>query len=80
MQSDGLAVAEFQSTPPARGATCNAHIYRSSITVSIHAPRAGGDEASMCRKLTLLFVSIHAPRAGGDCSKGNALNPKVQLA
>ena len=69
----------FQSTPPARGAT--GPVRRDALRgeVSIHAPRAGGDML-LITDIVPKVVSIHAPRAGGDCSKGNALNPKVQLA
>ena len=34
-------------------------------TISIHAPRAGGDYTAVVA-LEVLFISIHAPRAGGD--------------
>ncbi len=37
------AVTPFQSTPPARGATLYRLQLRGVFTVSIHAPRAGGD-------------------------------------
>ena len=33
----------FQSTPPVRGATINPPRYRGGPSISIHAPRAGGD-------------------------------------
>jgi len=35
--------AQFQSTPPGRGATTGQPADRASPSVSIHAPRAGGD-------------------------------------
>ena len=35
---------QFQSTPPARGATAYRHHQEMSVGVSIHAPRAGGDQ------------------------------------
>ena len=34
---------EFQSTPPARGATLPVVIRAAAGTISIHAPREGGD-------------------------------------
>ena len=55
----------FQSTRPARGATCRDRRVVQHIRVSIHAPRAGRD----CEYLpgsALHGVSIHAPRAGRD--------------
>ena len=36
---------EFQSTPPARGATDIISALASGIGISIHAPREGGDSA-----------------------------------
>ena len=33
----------FQSTPPARGATALAHPDAALLSISIHAPREGGD-------------------------------------
>ena len=38
----------FQSTPPARGATCGAKMDGGDSNISIHAPREGGD--------TLIFI------------------------
>ena len=35
-------------------------------TISIHAPREGGDVALIARSGSPLFISIHAPREGGD--------------
>ena len=56
----------FQSTPPARGATRCAGHREDHHYVSIHAPRAGGDDGSRHRWSVAVTVSIHAPRAGGD--------------
>ena len=56
----------FQSTPPARGATCRSldnEILKQQI--SIHAPREGGDFFLIFFLLTQK-ISIHAPREGGD--------------
>ena len=35
--------SEFQSTPPARGATYGMRLYPIFVWISIHAPREGGD-------------------------------------
>ena len=52
--------AAFQSTPPARGATAGAAGEPPGVsTISIHAPREGGD-------VCVCVISIHAPREGGD--------------
>ena len=59
-------VFQFQSTPPVRGATAKLmghEIVRRFI--SIHAPRAGSDQATMDRAKATA-ISIHAPRAGSD--------------
>ena len=56
----------FQSTPPVRGATKEARQSDIYTTISIHAPRAGGDVEGIDRRVTRVEISIHAPRAGGD--------------
>ena len=56
----------FQSTPPARRATCAARQCAPRILVSIHAPRAEGDSMTLSAATTWASVSIHAPRAEGD--------------
>ena len=56
---------QFQSTHPVRGAT-RVQVPRLALRhVSIHAPRAGCDDARGARDAPDL-VSIHAPRAGCD--------------
>ena len=55
----------FQSTPPARGATLRIFKDASPNTISIHAPREGGDAAVM-ERVDDDDISIHAPREGGD--------------
>ena len=55
----------FQSTPPARGATYRKRGWHVYTTISIHAPREGGDHISP-RKNAITIISIHAPREGGD--------------
>ena len=57
----------FQSTPPARGATIFLLVYHSQISISIHAPREGGDAYHRRRYHYADDISIHAPREGGDC-------------
>ena len=59
------AVREFQSTRPARGATCQRRQGRQSGRVSIHAPRTGRDQGQR-RGRQRPVVSIHAPRTGRD--------------
>ena len=60
---------EFQSTPPARGATHILHIFIMASTVSIHAPRAGGDPHMVCADTTgWAFQST--PPARGATSHG----------
>ena len=63
---------EFQSTPPARGATKSQRVAPSIKTISIHAPREGGDLTEQSQELTRKIISIHAPREGGD---GVAVSP-----
>ena len=38
-----IRVVEFQSTPPARGATVIVQNPENPLDISIHAPREGGD-------------------------------------
>ena len=56
----------FQSTPPARGATCSGDSDRRQSCISIHAPREGGDGDVVPQLLPPHPISIHAPREGGD--------------
>ena len=58
----------FQSTPPARGATLRSGLLRRAASISIHAPREGGDEVISGDILGRAIISIHAPREGGDGS------------
>ena len=55
----------FQSTPPARGATTLTQAEYDALTISIHAPREGGDRCGYQRRQHHP-ISIHAPREGGD--------------
>ena len=56
---------EFQSTPPARGATPSTPPPRRREQISIHAPREGGD-TDFTPATGTIGISIHAPREGGD--------------
>ena len=59
--------AKFQSTPPARGATRSFFsAVVSTLGISIHAPREGGDRAAAMSPSYTRAISIHAPREGGD--------------
>ena len=55
----------LQSTPPARGATTNNRYAYGNTSISIHAPREGGDHTEP-DTAHIRFISIHAPREGGD--------------
>ena len=65
-----MAERVFQSTPPARGATCEAIALQRFIEISIHAPREGGDRARATTVHGRRRISIHAPREGGDLFHG----------
>ena len=55
----------FQSTPPARGATHWYNYCWARLSISIHAPREGGD-TNEGYQMHRVAISIHAPREGGD--------------
>ena len=59
------ANSQFQSTPPARGATKERQAQKKGQKISIHAPREGGDPFGSGRHRSRR-ISIHAPREGGD--------------
>ena len=61
---------EFQSTPPARGATGQWWEAAASGKISIHAPREGGDRRFAAGDFAASEISIHAPREGGDTLPG----------
>ena len=65
----------FQSTPPARGATCRVDEEKPVMSISIHAPREGGD-GKQKGKVVDVKISIHAPREGGD-SKDAQFYPRI---
>ena len=65
---------EFQSTPPARGAT----ILINSALVSAQfqsTPPARGATGISFEEYDQLVISIHAPREGGDVRKSQSLRP-----
>ena len=65
---------EFQSTPPARGATDYDRWNSYPVGISIHAPREGGDLRHFRRKLPAQIISIHTPREGGDADNNTKVN------
>ena len=73
----------FQSTHPVRGATPWGRNWRPVPRISIHAPRAGCDDALAVRCVMAPGISIHAPRAGcdlrrpGDCHCKPDFNPRT---
>ena len=60
-----IRFVKFQSTPPARGATCGRVLSGGDGGISIHAPREGGDCKGFVQAVGSV-ISIHAPREGGD--------------
>ena len=54
----------FQSTPPARGATPSSPHYSTPITISIHAPREGGDSGCHLQQLAAHHFNPRPPRGG----------------
>ena len=56
----------FQSTLPARGATCGRAVMHQALTISIHAPRTGSDADLLKNMEVTNNISIHAPRTGSD--------------
>ena len=57
---------KFQSTHPLRGGTGMVAKLVAQYIISIHAPLAGCDVRSLCRRHAKLAISIHAPLAGCD--------------
>ena len=55
----------FNPRPPCGGRPDAAQKLLFGMSISIHAPRAGGDGWS-CTVDAEIYISIHAPRAGGD--------------
>ena len=69
------AFFQFQSTPPARGATQVGAFSDRKNAISIHAPREGGDNKLNNGDGAGLVISIHAPREGGDTHNGETQSP-----
>ena len=60
------AVSDFNPRPPRGGRLyINSMLYY-SYSISIHAPREGGDGVTTSTAM-VQEISIHAPREGGDC-------------
>ena len=61
----GTAQSDFNPRPPCGGRRWEPWIMRASVSISIHAPRVGGDMEKLKSKISNT-ISIHAPRVGGD--------------
>jgi hypothetical protein len=69
-----VTCVEFQSTPPARGATARLRFNTSGPSrVSIHAPRAGGDEVRIRRPLLDLGFQSTPPARGATTHLGERI-------
>ena len=68
---------QFQSTLPARGATCAAACGSSRRKISIHAPRTGSDALPVRRIQHHRRISIHAPRTGSDGTPSQGGTPSA---
>ena len=62
--SSGKRGFQFQSTPPARGATCFCAGAPVFILISIHAPREGGDRTYFSRRQGQMHFNPRPPRGG----------------
>ena len=60
------ALADFNPRPPRGGRLDCIHSTPETITISIHAPREGGDGQLSRFSSQSILISIHAPREGGD--------------
>ena len=67
---------DFNPRPPCGGRPLRRRAERSERIISIHAPRAGGDDLHRQRPRRG-EISIHAPRAGGD-QRGVRVSQVVQ--
>ena len=62
-----MMFSQFQSTPPARGATAIIGVFQHVADISIHAPREGGDALNpTCKEGFSIFQST--PPARGATS------------
>ena len=57
---------DFNPRPPRGGRLNDSVKVIDNRTISIHAPREGGDEADFYSMNSARRISIHAPREGGD--------------
>ena len=64
----------FQSTPPARGATATMSITIQDHSISIHAPREGGDSEKM-RWKTTYYTFQSTPPARGATKRRHSFKP-----
>ena len=74
--SDCSKDAEFQSTPPVRGATTEAVIQRPPAGISIHAPREGGDSKDAQFYLRIFDKQVELLRFLGKIRGGCLRNPE----
>ena len=64
-----VVAGRFQSTPPARGATCILSCGRFMLPFQSTPPARGATD-NQPPPFCLFFISIHAPREGGDLVYG----------
>ena len=69
-------VFRFQSTPPARGATSLRRYTSSNYTISIHAPREGGDSKDAQFYLRIFDKQVELLRFLGKIRGGCLRNPE----
>ncbi len=72
------SVIQFQSTLPARGATCCRCPVLRTDTISIHAPRTGSDNW-LGSNFFDVTISIHAPRTGSDADDKKVLQKHLDF-
>ena len=73
------ADVKFQSTPPARGATTSAVSVLHVMTISIHAPREGGD-AGVDAAIVDAAVFQSTPPARGATDKTGQPQPWAEIS
>ena len=59
---------DFNPRPPRGGRPADLIENQQRHIISIHAPREGGDDAEIGRRVAGV-ISIHAPREGGDAGR-----------
>ena len=74
-------VSQFQSTPPARGATLINRYIEARIGISIHAPREGGDIRLYSANNSLrVYFNPRPPRGGRLLLTGNpTTSPMISI-